>query len=210
MDVLLVDDHPLFVEGMKDVLTRRGFNVVGIAQDGLEALQQARTLHPELILIDIQMPHCDGLTATRLIKAEMPASKIVIMTMLEDDEYLFEAIKSGACGYLLKTLNVNEFIRLLEGVGRGEPPFSPGLANKILQEFTKKSSLPSGEDKLAKLSPRHVQILNLGAQGMTYKEIGATLGLAERTVKYHMAEIVQRLHMENRAQVLAYARQKWA
>jgi DNA-binding NarL/FixJ family response regulator len=204
---LLVDDHPLFADGLKDMLTRRGFTVLGVARDGLEALHQARALHPDLILMDIQMPHCDGLTATRLIKAELPAVQIVILTMAEDDDYLFEAIKSGACGYLLKTLDTNEFLRLLESLADGAPPFAPQLAQKVLQEFAQQPAVTAVTPPLTQLSPRHWQILNLAAQGLTYKEIGNALGLAERTIKYHMGEIVQRLHLQNRAQVLAYVRQ---
>jgi DNA-binding NarL/FixJ family response regulator len=206
---LLVDDHPLFADGLKDMLSRRGFTVLGVARDGLDALHQARALHPDLILMDIQMPGCDGLTATRLIKAELPAVQIVILTMAEDDEHLFEAIKSGACGYLLKTLDTNEFLGLLESLADGAPPFAPGLAQKVLQELTQ--PMPPDTDvqrSLAELSPRQQQILTLAAQGLTYKAIGLTLGLTERTIKYHMGEIIQRLHLQNRAQVLAYVRQR--
>jgi two-component system NarL family response regulator len=206
--ILLVDDHPLFVEGLKDLLNRRGFHVIGVARDGLEALQQARAQHPDLILMDIHMPTCNGLTATRLIKAEMPTIKIVMLTMAEDEASLFEAIRSGASGYLLKTLDLGEFIHLLEGVVQGEMPFAPGLAAKILQEFRHPPTSPTQtSDRLRELSPRQQQILHLAAQSLTYKEIGAMLGLAERTVKYHMGEIIERLHMQNRAEVLAFARQ---
>ncbi|MBN1887135.1 MAG: response regulator transcription factor [Thermoflexales bacterium] len=211
MRVLLVDDHPLFIDGLKDVLTRRGFTVVGTACDGLEALAKARALRPELVLMDIQMPRCDGLAATRLIKAELPGTQIVMLTMSADDEHLFEAVKSGACGYLLKTLDTDEFVRLLQGLARGELPLAPGMVNKIVQEFAqapRASQVAGAENKLDELSSRQRQILDLAAQEMTYKEIGAALGLAERTIKYHMGEIVQRLHLKNRDQVLAYARRK--
>lgn len=209
MQLLLVDDHPLFVDGLKDLLARRGMTVVGVAHDGLAALHLARTLQPDVILMDIQMPGCDGLTATRLIKAELPATRIVMLTMSADDEHLFEAIKSGACGYLLKTLNTDEFMDLLQSLAAGESPLAPGLAQKLLQEFSQQPPAPQaagGEDKLAGLSPRQLQILKLAAQGLTYKEIGAAIGLTERGIKYHMAEIVQHLHLHNRAEVLAYAR----
>src|SRR5512143_569564 len=108
MRVLLVDDHALFLEGVRNLLTARGVTVVDTAADGLEALAKARALSPDIILMDIQMPRCDGLAATRLIKAELPETKIVMLTMSADDEDLFEAIKSGACGYLLKTLDTDE------------------------------------------------------------------------------------------------------
>ena len=135
MKVLLVDDHPLFLDGLKNLLTSRGVQVVGCARDGLEALDKARTLHPEVILMDIHMPQLDGLAALRLIKVELPEIKIVMLTMSAEDEDLFEAIKSGACGYLLKTQDTDEFFALLQDVARGEVALSPGLAARILSEF---------------------------------------------------------------------------
>src|SRR5512136_797956 len=133
MKLLLADDHPLFLDGLKNLLTRRGEQVVGTARDGLEALEKARSLRPDLILMDIQMPRCDGLAATRLIKAELPEIKIVMLTMSSDDDDLFEAIKSGACGYLLKTQDTEQFFIQLQELARGEAPLSPGLAARILQ-----------------------------------------------------------------------------
>ena len=209
MKVLLVDDHPLFLDGLKNLLTSRGVQVVGCARDGLEALDKARTLHPEVILMDIHMPHLDGLAAMRLIKAELPEVKIVMLTMSAEDEDLFEAIKSGACGYLLKTQDTDEFFALLQDVARGEVALSPGLAARILSEFGRQAGATPGiEDKEQRgsLSAREIEVLTLVARGLTYKEVGAKLCLAERTIKYHMGEIVARLHLENRAQVVEYAR----
>ena len=209
MKVLLVDDHPLFLEGLQNLLTARGIEVVGMAGDGLEALEKARALHPDVILMDVQMPRCDGLAATRLIKAELPEVKIVMLTVSEEDEDLFEAIKSGASGYLLKSLDAREFFDLLSGLGRGEAPLSPGLAARILDEFARARRLEvatsvGGED-VEGLTPRQMEVLTLVAQGMTYKEAGAALHLSDRTIKYHMGEVLNRLHLENRAQVIAYA-----
>ncbi len=212
MKVLLVDDHPLFLDGLNEILTRRGIQVVGMARDGFAALEQARALQPEIILMDIKMPRCGGLAATRLIKAELPDCKIVMLTMSADDEDLFEAIKSGASGYLLKTQETEGFIRLLLGVVEGEIPFSPGLAARLLAEFTREAGKPERPEAhprlepIEELSPRQIEVLGLVAQGLTYKEVGARLGLSEPTIKYHMGEIIQRLHLENRAQVLEYAR----
>lgn len=210
MRALLVDDHPLFLDGLRSLLTSRGVEVVGVAHDGLEALDQVRALRPDLILMDIDMPRCDGLAATRLIKAESPGINIVMLTMSAEDEDLFEAIKSGASGYLLKTQDTDEFFALLMGTTRGEPPLSPGLAAKILRALAQQGNEDRRGSPAATpgetLSPRALQVLTLVAQGLTYKEIGARLGLTERTIKYHMGEIVQRLHMENRAQVIEYAR----
>jgi two-component system NarL family response regulator len=210
MKTLLVDDHPLFLDGLKNLLTLRGIEVVGTARDGMEALEKARTLHPEIILMDIQMPNLDGLAATRLIKAELPDVKIVMLTMSAEDEDLFEAIKNGACGYLLKTLDVDEFFSLFVGLARGEVPLSPGLAGKVLEEFARQAmeskSIKRVEAKTQALSARQIQVLTLVAQGLTYKEVGAKLCLAERTIKYHIGEIIERLHLENRAQAIQYAR----
>jgi len=210
MKTLLVDDHPLFLDGLKSLLTVRGIEVVGTARDGIEALEKARSLNPEIILMDIKMPNLDGLAATRLIKAELPAVKIVMLTMSADDEDLFEAIKNGACGYLLKTLDVDEFFTLFLGLARGEVPLSPGLAGRVLEEFAreamKSKSIKTSEANTEVLSPRQMQVLTLVAQGLTYKEVGAKLCLAERTIKYHIGEIIERLHLENRSQVIQYAR----
>jgi DNA-binding NarL/FixJ family response regulator len=221
--VLLVDDHRLFLEGLRNLLTSEGFEVVGLAHDGLEALAAARRTRPDVILMDVQMPCCDGVAATRLIKAEMPACKIVMLTMSESEQDLFEAVKSGASGYLLKRLDAEDFFTYLAELQAGHPPFSPGLAEKILEEFAhqgvRPESLPPPASEataqvggsLGKevpqrgLSDRQTQILTLVAQGQTYRQVADTIGIAERTVKYHMAEILDRLHLDNRAQVIAYA-----
>jgi two-component system NarL family response regulator len=217
MRVLLVDDHGLFVEGLRNLLASQAIEVVGTARDGLEALAAARRWRPDVILMDIQMPRCDGVTATRLIKAEMPETRIVMLTMSDDEDDLFEAVKSGASGYLLKRLDADDFFTYLSEMEAGHPPFSPGLAEKILHAFAAQGhpaetrpsqpapqppEPPSGEEGL---SPRQIQVLTLVARGETYRQVAETIGLSERTVKYHMAEILARLHLANRSQVIAYA-----
>ncbi len=204
MNVLLADDHPLFLEGLRNLLVSRGFTVVGTARNGLEALEKARALHPELIIMDIQMPQFDGLSAVRLIKMELPETKIVMLTVSAEDEDLFGAIKNGACGYLLKTQDTDEFFALLEAVTQGEAVLGPGLTTRILYEFAR---WPSSEKQShPELSPRQIQVLTLVAQGLTYKEVGEKLFLSERTIKYHMGQIVARLHIHHRAEVIEYAR----
>jgi len=210
MKVLLVDDHPLFLEGLRNLLIARGIEVVGIASDGLEALAQARALRPNVILMDIQMPRCDGLEATRLIKTELPDIKIVMLTVSADDENLFEAIKSGASGYLLKNLEADRFFDLLSGVAQGEAPMSRDLAARVLEEFAHQARKAEAAREVEAedpdtLTPRQMEVLQLVAQGLTNKEIAAALYVTERTVKYHMSEILQKLHLQNRAQVIAYA-----
>ena len=210
MRILLVDDHPLFLDGLKNLLTARGVRVIGTAHNGLEALEKARSLRPEVILMDIQMPVCDGLCATRLITAELPEIKIVMLTMSADDEDLFEAIKSGAYGYLLKTQDTEEFFKQLIELERGEVPLSPGLAARILRQFGRQHlAFGSWEQEPVEkdfLTSRELEVLTLVSQGLTYKEVGVRLSLSERTIKYHMGEIIARLHLENRLQVIEYAR----
>jgi two-component system NarL family response regulator len=212
MKVLLVDDHSLFLEGLQNLLTARGVHVVGTAHDGLEALEKARLLAPDIILMDVRMPRCDGLVATRLIKAERPECKIVMLTTSGEEEDLFEAIKSGASGYLLKSLEAEPFLTYLNGVMRGEAAISRELAATLLREYTRQAAQlaatvndPGCGQGGARLTPRQLQILELVAQGLPYKQVASHLNLSEHTIKYHMGEILQCLHLKNREQVVAYA-----
>lgn len=216
MKILLVDDNRLMLEGLQNLLDAHDIQVAGVASDGLEAVRMAREIEPDLILMDIRMPRCDGLTATRLIKAETPEMKIVILTTSTEDDDLFEAIKSGACGYLQKSMDTTALVEALDQARQGTPPFSPGLAAKLLEEFKRfqgppppipsKSPEPKGGTSSgSSLNARQIEVLRLVADGLSYKEVGVRLFLSERTIKYHMAEIMNRLHLENRAQVLAFA-----
>src|SRR5512139_1105728 len=137
MRVLIADDHPLLVDGLCSLLEAYGFEVVGTVGDGQAAVSEALRLEPDLVLMDISMPVCNGLAATRLIKARRPEMKILILTTSAEDEDLFEAIRSGACGYLLKVTRGPDFIEALRGLEHGVPPFSPGLANRLLREFAR-------------------------------------------------------------------------
>src|SRR5919204_3486909 len=140
MRVLIADDHTIFRDGLRSLLEARGVEVVGEARNGREAVEQAKRLKPDVVLMDLAMPELNGLAATRLISAELPSVKVVILTASEDDADLFEAIKSGAQGYLFKNLASDEFFRLLDGVQRGEPALSPALARKLLGEFARPPS----------------------------------------------------------------------
>ena len=202
MKILLVDDHPLFLDGLQALLEAGNMSVVGAARDGTAAVAAVRELRPDAVLMDIQMPGCDGLAATRLIKAEFPEIKIVILTMNDDDQSLFEAIKSGASGYLLKNVETQELLELLEGLAKGETVFSPGLAERLLQEFA-----PGKDREPARkpLTQRQEEVLTHIAGGLTYKQVAELLGVSARTVRFHMNEILDRLHLDNRAQAIAYA-----
>jgi two-component system NarL family response regulator len=219
MKVLLVDDNRLMLEGLQNLLEAHNIEVVGTAAEGMKSVELARALKPDVILMDIRMPGCDGLTATRLIKADMPDAVIIMLTTSTEDDDLFEAVKSGACGYLLKSIDTDELVAALDQARQGTPPFSAGLAAKVLEEYARvsrpqesKSPAENGETPSAgPLTARQIEVLKLAADGLQYKEIGARLFLSPRTIKYHMTEIMNRLHLENRAQVLAFAgRMGWA
>lgn len=209
MNILLVDDHKLFLEGLQNLLAANDLPVVGVARNGHEAVALAQQLRPDVILMDIHMPDCDGLAATRQIKALLPDVKIVMLTMSADDEHLFEAIKAGATGYLMKNLDAAEFFDLLEGLERGEAPMTRSLATKLLTEFAQQAhqSPPTeaAEETLDALTERQMEVLKHIAQGLTNREIAELLYITERTVKYHLQEILQKLHLRNRTQAVAYA-----
>ena len=209
--VMLVDDHALFLQSLRVLLSASGYQVVGTAGDGLEALRQARSLRPDLILMDIDMPVCNGLSATRLIKAELPEVKIVMLTVSSSDEHLFEAIKSGACGYLLKSASADQFLQMIGQAMQGGAALPPQLAARVLEEFARQARHAEALTEVASeapaqgLTPHQIEILTLLAGGSTYAQIGDALCLSEATVRYHMGQIMDRLHLQNRAQVIAYA-----
>jgi DNA-binding NarL/FixJ family response regulator len=207
MRVLIVDDHPLFRDGLRSLLEVRGIDVVGEATNGREGVDQARRLRPDVALMDLDMPELSGLAATRLISAELPSVKVVILTASEDDANLFEAIKSGAQGFLYKNLDSAEIVRLLEGVADGAPALTPGLARKLLGEFARPvSAAPAPTEPLPALTDREREVLDLLVQGVTSnRELAERLVVTENTVKYHLRNILDKLHVQNRAQVVAFA-----
>lgn len=206
MRVLVVDDHPLFAQGLRNLLLAHGVDVVGVARNGLEAVEKARSSRPDVVLMDIRMPRCDGLEATRRIKAELSDVKVMMLTASGAEEDLFEAVKSGASGYLLKSADPDTFLNALADMVGGSAVLSPRLAARILKEYRRTSaSIDQPEEVLGVLTPRQVQVLKLVAQGLTYKEVGAALSLSERTIKYHMGQIVEQLQVESRAQAIAWA-----
>jgi DNA-binding NarL/FixJ family response regulator len=202
--VLLADDHPLFRDGIASLLSARDYVVVGQASNGAEAVQLVEELQPDLVLMDIRMPGVNGLAATRLIQTAYPEIKIVILTVSEEDDDLFEAIKSGAAGYIQKSLDSDQFFDLLDGVLRGEVGLTPVLAGKILRDYSRRQRPPS-QPAPEELTPRECEVLELVAQGATNAEIASRLAVSENTVKFHMKNILQKLHASNRAEVVAYA-----
>ncbi len=205
MRVLLVDDHALFRAGIASLLRAWGIDVVGQASDGLEALEQARQHRPDVVLMDINLPRSNGLEATRLIKTEMPDVRIVMVTVSDDEEDLFEAIKSGAEGYLLKDMSEEDFSRTMLGIENHEAPLSAGLASKILKEFARVARGEQARTSEDDLTEREREVLQLVAGGATNREIAAALFISENTASFHMKNILAKLHLKNRTQAASFA-----
>jgi DNA-binding NarL/FixJ family response regulator len=208
MRILVADDHPLFIDGLRNMLAARGVRVIGAARDGMEAREMARSLNPDVILMDINMPHMNGLEATRLIKAEMPAVKVAMLTTSMEESNVFEALRVGASGYLLKGMSADGFMHTLGEIARGEVDFSVKTAKQILENFAQLAADAPKNNEAEVLTERQIEILRLVAQGMMYKEIGEKLFLTENTVKYHMREVLSRLHLQGRHDAEAYAKKR--
>jgi len=203
--VLVVDDHTLVRNGIVSLLMANNVEVVGEADNGADALLKARQLKPDMVLMDIKMPGHNGIEATRRIKAEMPEMRIVMLTASDDDEDVFEAIKSGASGYVLKNIRSDEFLDLLYGVEIGQPAISRLVAGKIIDEFARQARGNSSRASQDDLTEREIEVLRLVADGAQNREIAQGLSITENTVKYHLRNIMTKLHLKNRAQMAAYA-----
>jgi len=206
MRVLIADDHALFRDGLRSLLEARGIDVVGEAPNGRVAVELAEQELPDVVLMDLAMPDLSGLDATRLLTARCPTVKVVVLTASEDDTALFESIKSGAQGYLLKNLESDQFFRLLEGVARGEPALTPALARTLLATLAHPQIEPPTDHSLNLLTDREQEVLQLLIQGITSnRELAERLTVSENTVKFHLRNILDKLHVQNRAQVVSYA-----
>ena len=202
---MLVDDRPLVRNGIASLLSAHGHEVVAEANDGQEALELVDKALPDLILMDIHMPGMGGLEATRLIKAQHPDTKIVILTVSDDENDLFEAVKSGAHGYLLKDLETPQFFEALDAIDRGEAVIPTRLAGNLMTEFRSQSQQVQETGPGDSLSPREKEVLDLVSQGLTNKEVADQFYVSDNTVKYHMKNILDKLHLRNRSQVIAWA-----
>lgn len=207
LHILLVDDHSLFRKGIAALLASQpDLQVVGEAADGLEAIERARELVPDVILMDLTMPKCNGLEATRVIKQELPHVDIIMLTVSDDDRDLFTAIKNGASGYLLKALEPQELYDMLAKLRYGEAPISGTLAAKILQEFRQMKQNPNALPEPAdELTQREIEVLELVVRGATNSEIAQALCITENTAKIHLRNILEKLHLQNRIQAAVYA-----
>ena len=207
--VLVADDHALFRRGIVAVLAnQRNISVVGEAVNGLEAIDKAEALVPDVIVMDLNMPQCSGLEATQALQAKMPQVSILVLTVSDNEADLFHAIKFGATGYILKNTEPEELVQAIHHIAQGGVIVSPMMAAKLLAEFR-----GLGADAMAKktaeeeanLSPREDEVLRLVAQGATNKEIADSLFISENTVKTHLRNIMDKLHLANRSQAAAYA-----
>jgi two-component system, NarL family, nitrate/nitrite response regulator NarL len=205
--ILLVDDHILFRKGVAALISaHKGFEVVGEAGDGFAAAELAGETTPDIVLMDVHMPRCGGLDAIPLIKQNAPAARIIMLTISDDDDDLFTAIRRGADGYLLKDMEPEELFSLVQGVARGEAPLTGLMAAKILQEFRTSEREPVRQPAgPGVLTVRELEVLKVVATGATNKQIAADLSISENTVKIHLRNILEKLHLQNRIQAAAYA-----
>jgi two-component system, NarL family, nitrate/nitrite response regulator NarL len=206
--VLLVDDQPLFRRALATLIAEQPhLTIVGEAQNGVEAVEMAHALSPDLVLMDVEMPIMNGVEATRRIRDELPSLKVVILTVSEADDHLFDAIRYGAHGYLLKDLRPEQLYELIRAVMRDETALSPAIAGRLLQEFRERPGgqrVVSPEAEGPGLTHREIQIMQLVSEGMSNKEIGTRLSITEGTVKNHVHNALEKLQLENRIQAAAY------
>ncbi len=202
--VLVVDDHPLLRQGLRKVLELEGgFEVVGEAGSGEDALQMARRHQPRVILMDINLPGINGIEATRLIRGEMPDISILALTIHEDDQYVMEMMRAGASGYLLKDVDPGSLVEAINAAARGEAYISPGVAGKVFGALSRMGQAQDGWNR--ELTPREREVLDLIAQGYGNQKIAALLAISEKTVKNHVTSILRKLEVNDRTQAAVYA-----
>ena len=211
--VLLVDDQALFREGIATILSVHvDIQVVGEAANGQEAVTMAEQLHPDVVLMDIRMPEMDGVAATRLLRQKTPESRVIVLTTFDDDEYLFEALKSGAAGYLLKDVSSQKLLEAIRATAQGETFLQSSMAARLVAEFTRLSRQPAGLQPLGEaliepLTEREIEILRLVCSGDSNKEIGEKLYITEGTVKNHLTNILGKLGVRDRTQAALKAKE---
>jgi len=206
--VLLVDDQPLFRRALATLIAEQpGLAVVGEADNGLQGLEMARAQMPDLVLMDVEMPVMNGVEATRRIRDELPSVKVVILTVSEADDHLFDAIRFGAHGYLLKDLRPEQLYELIHAVMRDETALSPAIAGRLMAEFRERprsARVVTPASAEPALTMREIRVMQLVADGLSNKEIGVRLSITEGTVKNHVHNALEKLQLENRIQAAAY------
>jgi DNA-binding NarL/FixJ family response regulator len=202
--LLVVDDHEVVRQGLVALLDRRpGFQVVAEAGTVAESLQAARRFRPDIIIMDVRLPDGSGIEACREIRAELPETRVVMLTSYPDDDAVLSAIVAGASGYLLKQIRARDLVAALEAVGRGESLLDPAVTEKVLERVRRIAS-GAYQDELSQLTGQEQKILMLVAEGMTNKEIAAEVFLSDKTVKNYVSSILSKLNLERRAQAAAF------
>ena len=206
--VMICDDHALFRRGLIMVLeSEEGMDVVGEAEDGEEAIRKVEELAPDVVLMDVRMPRVSGIEATRAIAEVNPTAKILMLTVSDEEDDLYDAIKAGATGYLLKEISIEEVANAIRAVVSGQSLISPSMASKLLTEFT--ALAKKADEKQAvptpRLTERELEVLKLVAQGMSNREIASELYISENTVKNHVRNILEKLHLHSRMEAVVYA-----
>ena len=206
MKTLIVDDHPLVRNGIASLLTARGHDVVGEASSGEDALSKAKDLNPEIVLMDVRVPNMNGIEATRQLKAQAPEIRVVMLTVSDDERDLFDAVRAGAQGYLLKDLEGDSFIDSLEAIERGEAVVPAQMSRNLFDAFrTQSRRLDYGNANGQQLSAREHEVVTHVAEGITNRAVGVRMEISENTVKFHMKNILAKLRLQNRAQLVAWA-----
>lgn len=202
--VLITDDHPMVRQGIRTFLERQAdIEIVGEAATGTEALARTRELVPDLVLMDLKLPAMDGVTATREIKARYPNVRVIVLTAFDDDELILSALQAGAAGYLLKEIPAEGLVNAIRAAARGETPLAPQVTQKLVE--TVRQPRADQDTKLASLSEREREILSLLAQGLSNREIAARLAISDKTVKFHVSNILEKLHLSDRTQAALFA-----
>jgi two-component system nitrate/nitrite response regulator NarL len=207
--VLVVDDHSLFRKGVVQTIGGEAdMTVAGEAETASAAIERAREMLPDLVLLDINLPDRSGLSVAKTLQRECPYSKIVILTVVEDEDAVLRALKEGAHGYVLKGVSAEELVQVIRSVYRGETYVTPSMAGRLLSELTAPNADRTARDPIGELTERERAILDLVAQGKTNKEIAAELFLSEKTVKHYMTNVLQKLQVRNRVEAALIAREK--
>jgi DNA-binding NarL/FixJ family response regulator len=208
LKVLVVDDHALFRRGLEGVLKGEpDIEVIGEAADGAEAVDKAQELMPDVVLMDVRMPKRSGIEATQEIRELLPHAKILMLTISDEEADLYDAIKAGASGYLLKEISIEEVADAIRSVWAGQSRISPSMASKLLTEFASISKKAEEKRQVPapRLTEREMEVLKLVAEGLNNRDIGARLFISENTVKNHIRNILEKLHLHSRMEAVVYA-----